>query len=59
MRFPQMAPAGLADGLANVRYAITRSRFAPVLHWVPRSGGLVTRRIRRAGIYQRMQRIRS
>jgi hypothetical protein len=30
-----------------------------VLHWFPRSGGLVTRRIRRAEIYQPVERIRS
>ncbi len=33
------SPTGLADGLANVRYAAIRPRFAPEPPWFPRSTG--------------------
>ena len=47
-------PAGLADGLANVRYAASRPRFAPerLGSPAPRPG---RPRIRRAAIYQRLR----
>src|SRR4051812_29400791 len=49
-------PTGLAVGLANVRYAVSRPRFAPGPPWFPRSTKLVFPWIRRAPIYQRRAR---